>query len=272
MSERQADANAGRLSPGPVQRLAVRGKRADRDGRRAQTANGLCGSASICNTAKRPSPLFMPTDRLQTGPQKSTVALSSTVRPGVCSVLAASMYWRELSDGGSAALLKARLIAGPMQGQGGRGGAPRHGEHTQQKAEFALLVLPVEAGRQLVRHAAYGKARVQPRISRAPPVAPKVQSGASSVRGLGAHGSGTPGARLMPSSRSQGCCATRTDSPTDVLERCAIPSPGPPAARPALRLDGAFAVVSDGVQAQPHSCCGPKRRPASHADPAGLRS
>ena len=104
---------------------------------------------------------------------------------------------RELSDDGSAALLKARLIAGPMQGQGGRGGAPRHGEHTQQKAEFALLVLPVEAGRQLVRHAAYGKARVQPRISRAPPVAPKVQSGASSVRGLGAHGSGTPGARLM---------------------------------------------------------------------------
>ena len=104
---------------------------------------------------------------------------------------------RELSDGGSVALLKARLIAGPMQGQGGRGGAPRHGEHTQQKAEFALLVLPVETGRQLVRHAAYGKARVQPRISRAPPVAPKVQSDASSVRGLGAHGSGTPGARLM---------------------------------------------------------------------------
>ena len=44
---------------------------------------------------------------------------------------------------------------------GGRGGAPRHGEHAQQKAEFALLVLPVEAGRQLVRHAACGKARVQ---------------------------------------------------------------------------------------------------------------
>ena len=81
---------------------------------------------------------------------------------------------------------------------GGRGGAPRHGEHAQQKAEFALLVLSVEAGRQLVRHAACGKARVQPRISRAPPVAPKIQSGASSVRGLGAHGIGTPGARLMP--------------------------------------------------------------------------
>ena len=60
----------------------------------------------------------MPTDRLQTGPQKSTAALSSTVRPGVRSVLAASMDGRELPDGGSAALLKARLIAGPMQGHG----------------------------------------------------------------------------------------------------------------------------------------------------------
>ena len=69
----------------------------------------------------------MPTDRLQTGPQKSTVALSSTVRgapksstvrPGVRSVLAASMDGRELPGGGSAALLKARLTAGPMQGHG----------------------------------------------------------------------------------------------------------------------------------------------------------
>ena len=75
---------AGALTREPVQRLAVRGKRTDRDGRRAQTANGLCGSASICNAAKRPSPFScLRTDckqALKNPPSRS--AARCAARPG----------------------------------------------------------------------------------------------------------------------------------------------------------------------------------------------
>ena len=97
---------------------------------------------------------------------------------------------------------------------------------------------------------------------------PKVQSGASSVRGLGARGSGTPGARLIPrftpsrlSRDSNKSAEKRARAPRQSSPRAASCAPS------FCGLTGPLPSRQTALKRTPHSCCGPKRRPTSACRP-----